>query len=194
MPDDSRSRPKLIIVCGIIGTGKSSVARGMAESKGWVMVSSDFVRKELAKIPATRHEYVAFDQGIYSSEFTAKTYEKMNQIAEQLLMEDRSVVMDATFAKREYRAKTYAMAKRLNVEFSCIELICPDEEIKRRLTLRMERKNEISDGRWEIFSKQKASFQKIDDFQDEEHIVLDASGPEKESIARALNMIAGRSR
>ena len=192
MPDDASSRPKLIIVCGIIGTGKSSVARGIAESKGWVMISSDVVRKELAKIPATRHEYVAFDQGIYSSEFTAKTYEKMNQIAQRLLLEGRSVVMDATFAKRQYRAKTYALANRMNAGFRCIELVCPDEEIKRRLALRMERKNEISDGRWEIFSQQKASFQKIDDFHDEEHIVLDTSGPEKESVARALSMIAGR--
>jgi len=188
---DAKSRPKLIIVCGLMGTGKSSIARELAENKGWVMISSDVIRKELANMPVTRHEYVAFDKGIYSREFTAKTYEEMNRRAERLLREDKSVVMDATFAKKEFRANAHGLADRLNAEFRCIELVCPDDEIKRRLAIRMERKDETSDGRWEIFSQQKRSFQKIDDFPDEEHMVLDTSGPDNESIVRALKLIEG---
>ncbi len=194
MHNDVRARSKLIIVCGLIGTGKSTIAREVAQSKGWTIVPSDAVRKELAKMPATHHEYVAFEKGIYSSEFTAKTYERMNQIAERLLKEGRSVVMDASFARKEYRAKAYALAKSLNVEVTCIELVCADEEIKRRLALRMKQEKQISDGRLEIFSQQKASFEEIDDFTDEEHIVVDTSNPKKESVARALNMIDKRSR
>jgi hypothetical protein len=188
-------QPKLIIICGLIGTGKSTIAREVAGSKGWTIVSSDAVRKKLAKMSATHHEYVAFEKGIYSSEFTAKTYEKMNQIAERILKEGRSVVMDASFARKEYRAKTYALAKSLNAEVTCIELVCTDEEIKRRLTLRMKQEKQISDGRWEIFSQQKASFEDVDDFADEEHIVVDTSNPTKaESVARALKMIDTRGR
>jgi len=193
MHNDVRNRPKLIIICGLMGTGKSRIATEVAKSKGWTIVSSDTVRKELAKIPATQHEYVAFKKGIYSAEFTAKTYAQMNEIAEQALREAKSVVMDATFARKEDRAKAYALAEALNAEFRCVELVCPDEEIKRRLALRMKRKGEISDGRSEIFSEQKATFEKIDDFTEVEHIVVDTSNPKKQSAARVLSAIENRS-
>lgn len=188
MHPQAKTRPKLIITCGLTGTGKSTIAKGLAEARGWAIVSSDEVRKGLAKIPPTRHEYVPFQKGIYSAQFTSNTYDRMNEIAERFLREGKSVIIDASFSKKVLRAKTYDLAKRLGAEITWVELICPEEEIKRRLDSRM-RREDISDGRWEIFLQMKTSFQEINEFNDEEHVVVDTSKPKHEAVNRALNLI-----
>jgi len=185
-------RPRLIITCGLMGTGKTTIAKEIAKIEGWAMISSDAVRKQLAGIPSTRHEYTAFEKGLYSREFTERTYKRMNEIAEEFLRNGKSVVIDASFSKKSERDKAYALAKATNAEFTCIELVCPEQKTKRRLTARMHKKGAISDGRWEIFPQQKASFEKVDEFGDEEHIVVDTSTPKQESVKQVMDRLGTR--
>lgn len=181
-----RDQPKLIIMCGLMGTGKTTIAKKLAKMNGWTLISSDAVRKELAGMLATRHEYVAWGKEIYSNEFSEKAYARINEIAEELLKQGKSVVADASYRKRSERARTHAIARAMNAEFTCIELVCPEEELKRRLTGRMYKRGEISDGRWTIFSDQKASFEKVDDFTKEEHIIVDTSKPKDQSVKEVM--------
>jgi len=186
-----QNRPKLIIICGLMGTGKTTIAKKVAETNGWALISSDLVRKELAGMPATQREYVEWGEGIYSTEFSDKTYKRMNEIANQLLRKGISVVLDACYGKRSERADTYALAKATNAEFMCIELICPEDEIKRRLTTRSNERI-ASDGRWSIFADQKARFENVDDFAGDEHIVLDTSKQEDESMRQAMHALGNK--
>ena len=183
-----KDRLKLVLICGLMGTGKTTFAKKVAERNGWALVSSDVVRKELAGIPATQHEYVEWGEGIYSSEFSGKTYKRMNELAEQLLREGRSVVMDACYGKRSQRADTHALARGMNAEFTCIELVCPENEIKRRLTARSDERT-TSDGRWAIFAEQRARFEDVDEFAEDEHVVVDTSKEENESMGRAMHAL-----
>jgi aminoglycoside phosphotransferase family enzyme/predicted kinase len=189
LPED---RPRLIITSGLMGTGKTTIANEIAKINGWAIVSSDAVRKELAGIPATRHEYRAFGEGVYSAEFTERTYKRMNEIAEEYLRKGKSIVVDASFAKKSEREKAYALAKAANAEFTCIELVCPEEEMKKRLTARMHEKGAISDGRWEILPEQRASFEKVDELKDEEHFVVDTSTPKDESVKKVMDKMRRR--
>jgi aminoglycoside phosphotransferase family enzyme/predicted kinase len=183
------AKPKLIITCGLPGTGKSTVAENLAETKRWAIVSSDAVRKELAGIPVSQHEYVPFGKGVYSSDFTKKTYRRMNQIAEDLLRKGKSVILDACFGKRAERGETYALAKAMKAEFTCIETVCDEDQIKRRLTARMDEKRAISDARWEIFPQQKSAFEKVDEFEKKEHMVVDTSTTKAESMRKVMDCI-----
>src|SRR5262249_5650864 len=45
-------RPGLVLVGGLPGTGKSTLARGLATAAGFGVIRSDVVRKELAGVPA----------------------------------------------------------------------------------------------------------------------------------------------
>jgi aminoglycoside phosphotransferase family enzyme/predicted kinase len=189
-----REQQRLIIVCGLIGTGKTTVAKEIAKMNGWEIISSDLVRKDLAGIPATRHEYTAFGKGLYSSKFTELTYKRMNEIAEELLMKGKSVVVDACYGKKYQRANVYALARATNAEFTCIELVCPEEEVKTRLTMRMHETGSTSDGRWEIFPEWKASFEKLDEFGKQEHIVVDTSTPIEESVKQVMDRMRARNR
>ena len=61
--------PSLIVVCGLSGSGKSTVSRMLQHRKGFRAINSDRVRKRLASIPP--HEHVRTDYGanLYSERF-----------------------------------------------------------------------------------------------------------------------------
>jgi predicted kinase len=161
---------------------------------GWAVVSSDTVRKELAGIPTTQHEYTQFGKGVYSTEYTEMTYKRMNDIAEELLRKGKSVVLDACYGKKYQRANVHALAEARKAEFTCVELVCAEEEVKRRLDSRMHEEGATSDGRWEIFPKSKASFEKVDEFEKKQHIVVDTSKPIEESVKQVMKEMRTRNR
>ena len=82
------------------------------------------------------------------------------------------------------REKAFETAKEAKARFLCIEFICPEHEVKNRLTKRFESKEGISDGRWEIYLSQKESFEAVEEFSLENHLVVDTSEPLQESIKK----------
>jgi len=67
------NRPLLLVVCGMIATGKSTLAWLLAALTGFPVVDFDRVRKKLAGIPATTRAGEEYQRGIYSEEFTQLT-------------------------------------------------------------------------------------------------------------------------
>lgn len=181
--------PKLIITCGLMGTGKSTIAKEFAKIKGILIISSDFVRKELAGISSSQHKYEDFDKGIYSQSFSKKTYQSLNTRAREILIGGNSVILDACFSKKWQREKAYEVAKEVDANFLCIEFVCSDKEIKKRLTKRLKSKEGVSDGRWAIFPEQKASFENILEFSDEEHFIVDTSYPIDECVESIIKKV-----
>jgi len=179
----------LLIVCGYVGSGKTTVARELSKLTGFEVISSDVVRKKLAGISPSEHRYEDFSKGIYSPEFTEKTYRTMMDEAKKRLKEGKSVILDATFSKKWQREMAREAAREADANFLCIETVCPDSLIKNRLDKRMKRGISVSDGRWEIFQKHKESFEKIDEFSPEEHIVVRTDTKLKNELEKVLERI-----
>lgn len=174
--------PWMIITCGLTGTGKSTIIKEIAKEKGFAVFASDAIRKQLVGIQPEEHRYEEFHEGIYSKEFTEKTYVQMIEEGKEHLKQGKSVVLDACFPKRWQRERAFESAKEANAKFLCIEFICPEQEVRKRLTKRFESKEGISDGRWEIYQSQKMSFEAVDELSLENHLVVDTSEPLHESI------------
>ena len=156
-------KPVMTITCGLTGTGKSTIINEVAKRTGITVLTSDRIRKELVGIKPEEHRYEAFDSGIYSKEFTEKTYIHMLEQGKRMLEQGKSVILDACFPKSEQRAMARRAAEEVGARFLCIEVTAPEEEIKHRLDVRVEGGEGISDGRWEIYLGQKKSFEDIDD-------------------------------
>ena len=151
--------PDLFVFFGLIATGKSTVARGWADTHGLSYYNSDVVRKELAGLSPQAKQRETADQGIYSAEFTARTYAALLERAEQDLTQGKGVVLDASYQRKSDRNQVRMLAQRLGVRLYCILCVCPEEEMKRRMTLRALDPQAVSDGRWEIYLKQKERFE-----------------------------------
>jgi predicted kinase len=150
----------LIITCGLPGTGKSTLARSVAERTGFTVLSSDIVRKEIAGLAAKEHRYEAFAKGIYAPDFTERTYVQLLKRARTLLLAGRSVILDASFIRRSHRKAALRLAKETGAQFACLVLEVPPESVHRRLARRLARGAGPSDARWETYAAQKRRFQR----------------------------------
>jgi len=168
-----RLNPRLVVMCGLIGSGKSNVSKNIAKIIKGKIIRSDVIRKDLGGISSTEHKFDDYKKGLYSKEFTEKTYAEMINIARETLLKGVSCVLDATFSKKKYRKDVANLAKELNLPFFIIECTCPEHIIRKRLKKRMKGKS-ISDGRWEIFLDQKKDFEPIGN-DEKQHIVIDTT-------------------
>ena len=73
--------PLLLTLTGLMGTGKSTVARFLGGAWDATVIRSDEVRKDLTGVPEDEHRYSAWKGDIYSDEVTEATYAEMHRRA-----------------------------------------------------------------------------------------------------------------
>ena len=131
-----RSTVSLIVVGGAPGTGKSTVARGLADHFGWALLRSDVVRKELAGLDPRSPAPAAFGTGLYSDDVTERTYGELLERARTALALGESVVVDASWTDSARRADAAAIASATSSNFVELRCVLPattaDDRVRRR--------------------------------------------------------------
>ena len=157
----------LVLVCGLPGTGKTTLAKALAEGRGAVHISSDAVRVE------------ALGKRTYSTEEKFGVYGLMLEVAERLLGEGKEVLLDATFYKRELREKARGVAEEAGTGFRIIECITEEGLLKGRVKTGGERgKSEADFG---VYKKVRGEYEPVEG----EHLVVDTGLPLKEQLRLA---------
>lgn len=180
--------PSLIAFSGLMGTGKSTLAQGLSFQLGLDLVSSDILRKELAGVPATEHRRDAFNEGLYSPEFTRLTYGEMLRRARESLRAGRGVVVDASFSRREDRACFAGLAREMGVPLHFFHAACPETVIMGRLEARTDEPLQVSDGRMELLARQRDDFEPIS-AGEEGCLEVDTSPPSDETVDAILKIL-----
>jgi len=141
---------RLVLVGGSPATGKSTLATGIGDAMGAVVLRSDDVRKELAGVPYGTSAAAALDAGIYTTAWNARAYAELLDRARRLLGLGESVVLDASWLDpcRRDEARTVGRATTSDV----IELRCvvPVEEAVRRAGVRSVAGGDLSDAGPEV--------------------------------------------
>jgi uncharacterized protein len=178
------SRPALVVVCGLSGSGKSTVARRLADRLGFHWLRSDEIRKRLAGVAPARRLADDYAAGAYSPEFTRKTYAALLEAAAARLRDGDGVIVDATFAAPAHRAAALALAARAGLPMLFVQCTASHDEIVRRLTRRARRGDEISDAGVAIYLRQRAEFVALEDVPQSCRLVVDTErGPEAVSAS-----------
>jgi hypothetical protein len=184
--------PVLVLVAGLMGTGKTALAEALAARAGLRAFNSDAVRKALA---AERHgpgadgapagAGAAWGQGLYSAAWTDRTYEALLARAEAELREGRSVILDASFARATQREAALALAARLGARCVLLECRLDEAHTLQRLRRRTAEGRSVSDGREALYATQRAAFEPIAGLPPEAHLVV-VTDRAPESLADAL--------
>jgi hypothetical protein len=128
-------RPALLLVGGLPGTGKSTLAANLAPW-GFTCIRSDVIRKELAGIRPGKQSAAAPGEGIYTQHWSDRTYGECLDRARQLLLEGRRVIVDATFHHNGRRLPFLDLAKQLSIPFLFVICHAPDDVARTRIVRR----------------------------------------------------------
>jgi uncharacterized protein len=115
-------RVRLILVGGLPGTGKSSLAGALGHGLGAAVLRSDEVRKEQAGLPTNQPAPAPYEAGLYTPEATAATYETLLEWAAVALGMGETVVLDASWSSAAWRARARAVGAAASTEV--VELRC----------------------------------------------------------------------
>jgi len=181
--------PSLLIVCGLAGTGKSTVARILCDLTDFDVLNSDIVRKRLGGISTT--ERINYDQraDLYSDSFTQFTYGTLQVEAERLLRAGRGVIVDATFKDPEHRRLFLDSAQRLGVPVLFVECRAHKQEVLRRLRRRARQPEEVSDATVEVYLRQRKEFAPLNEIAAHCHIKINTESDWENERKRVENFL-----
>ena len=131
-----RGEVRLVLVGGVPGSGKTTVAGLLADELGAVLLSSDRLRKELAGLDPVRHAAAPYRSGIYSPEHTERTYAELLRRAGELLSRGESVVLDASWSAAEERDLARKVAERTYSTLVSLRCTAPVDVTDARLRTR----------------------------------------------------------
>ena len=178
------ARPAIWVVCGMVATGKSTIARELAARFNVRRLSSDLIRKELFDDPAA--DRLAVGEGIYSREADSITYGKLMRLAQKEIEKENSVIVDATFSRQHNRQAMLRLAEDLDANIIFLECFCSEAIIKERLKNR-ETLPSVSDARRQHFEKLKALYEPLDDIPQAIRITIDTQNALDATIREILS-------
>ncbi len=143
-------RVRLILVGGLPGTGKSTLAAGVAGALGAVLLRSDEVRKQLVGLDTVTPAPATFTEGVYRSEVTAATYSELLAFTRVALGHGESVVLDASWHEASWRDQAAEVASQAVADFDQVRCVAPWGVIDARLASRSVRGGDTSDATSDI--------------------------------------------
>jgi hypothetical protein len=185
-----RGRPSLLVVCGLIASGKSTVAEALRLRTGFEVFNSDRLRKQLASIPAEVHSRSDYGTGLYTPAFDRLTYDALLDRAHASLRKGRGVILDAAFKNPQFRKAALALANEMEVPAVFVECHATEEETIRRLNDRAQEGTGVSDATAEIYEVQKQEYVPLSEVPDSLHFVINAGEDFESAVQRIERTLA----
>ena len=134
--------PRLILMHGVSGSGKTVISTQIIEALGAVRLRSDIERKRLS------------DAVSYSADARAQIYGHLRERAQRLLALGLTVVVDATFLTQDQRAPFQRLALEQAAGFAVVACRARDEVLRERLEARTRAGRDASDAGVEVMEQQ----------------------------------------
>jgi aminoglycoside phosphotransferase family enzyme/predicted kinase len=178
-----RAEARLVLIGGLPGSGKSTVAAGVAQALGWSILRSDEVRREMFR--PEEGDTPGFGSGRYAPGVTALVYAELLTRAEKQLMRGESVILDASWIDARWRDAARDVASRTGSDL--VELCCvvrPDIA-ESRIAQRLAEGLDVSEATPGV---RVAMGEAMDSWLSSRTIDT-TEAPEAESIARVLDVL-----
>ncbi len=149
---------KLIIMRGVSASGKSTVSQQIVDDYGVIRIRSDVERKRSFEATEAINTPNKINNGLYDEKVSELTYEKLLQLASQIIIAGFSVIVDAAFLKQNQRKAFQDLADKLQCPYIIFELTAPDDVLRKRIR---ERKNDVSDADLQVLEYQLSHWQPL---------------------------------
>lgn len=131
------STPALVLLQGLSGSGKSYWGQRLGPALGALCLRSDIERKRLLGLPPDARPANAQERAArYSPEMSARTYERLRDLAQQHLKSGFAVIVDATFLNAQALETFEALGKALGVPSVLVRCEAPEPVLRERVRAR----------------------------------------------------------
>jgi FMN phosphatase YigB (HAD superfamily)/predicted kinase len=181
----SHRSPFVVAVGGQVASGKSTLARTLADRMGIPRVIADRVRDQLLHGTPGREIHESQWSESFEPEFHERVYAELFGRAEMALASGRAVVLDGCFARAQDRTAAQTLAHRHRVPFRFIELRIDEQTQRERLAIRDAAQG--SSG-WQAIAKTLAAdWEPTRELLEGESCVLDGGRPLAETVSQVLS-------
>lgn len=174
--------PRVVLVRGLMGTGKTTLAERLAEELGARHISTDALRR--GRFGAS-DQPAEFGQGLYAPELRRQVYDDLFAAAREELAQGGSVVLDGSFVDPADRRRAAQLSDESAVTRTLLECRCPPEVAQARIARRLESGQGHSEARAELHPHQAAQEQ-----PDSDAVVIDTTRPLEGQLTEALRALA----
>lgn len=109
-------QPKLFLMHGFSGSGKSTVAKYAASTLEGIVIRSDIERK--------RH-FVSETTSLYTEANITQIYQHLKDLTREILLAGYPIIVDATFLSSKHRQLFQNLSNELNVDYKIIDCDAP---------------------------------------------------------------------
>jgi hypothetical protein len=158
--------PYILVIFGLPGTGKSTVAKAFADKYGLSHLNTDMIRD--------MHEL----RGKYDEKTKEKVYRLLRDVTEKQLENGDAVILDGTFHQARRRKQIDELANRLGIRVYWCECVALETDIRNRTA----QKRKYSEADFEVYRLIQSSYERP------EHVdlVLDTSKFRVEDIVSGI--------
>jgi aminoglycoside phosphotransferase family enzyme/predicted kinase len=171
------ARPPLLIMSGLSGSGKTTVARGLVARLGAVQVRSDVERKRLQGMAPTERSAAGVGQGIYRATASAATYRQLAGAAEAALAGGIPVIIDATFISRSRREEFCSLAEKQAAPFLILYCQASEQTLRQRIRARNRQLSDPSDANEAVLAHQLESADPLSEREMANALIVNAESP-----------------
>lgn len=174
---------RLILMSGLSGSGKSTVARKLAPLIGAIQIRSDAVRKHLANIPLQQRG----DDSIYTPAMTQQTYDRLCDLGIRLAKLGYTVILDAKYDRIAPRQKVLSQASAAKISVSILVCTAPLSILRQRL---QQRTGDIADATADLLTSQQAKSEALTKEENSLASFLDTTSNVEEKIQTIVTQLS----
>jgi predicted kinase len=152
-------RPSLVVVGGMSGTGKSTLAEALADACGSDLLSTDQIRRSMhGPSPMA----AGYGEGVYRPEERVRVYDALFRRADEALKGGRSMVLDGIFPTRQLRQRACQLGTTRHSASLFVLCACPRDVAMTRIDERAELGQSASEARADFYDVQAKEFEAPD--------------------------------
>lgn len=175
--------PTLILIVGIAGSGKTTLAKGILSKLQATYLDNNFIADAFFPLTRNNQEYLAMRPSFYKI---------LYRITEENLIAGNSVILDVPHVKEmldpKWRLFLDNLLIRTNAKLAIIRCSCLENMLKKRIALRGEERDKWKLENWDEFKKS----QPIEFAIPFDHLDIDSANDINSNIDLSIKYIHGR--